>query len=330
MQLLRAASPAAAQRSLTRIAAPQRHHRTVRSPAPAPSGARPPCRGVAGRPALPPSGPADAGPAPAAPALAAQPWLGTPEQVAALTEMRARFAPGASADADGPAPAAPPPADELLRWYLRDRYFSVDAAEKKLRSMLEWRGRYASRGGGGAAGALWETLGLPGVCAGDVGAELATGKAYVHGGTDAAGRPVLVVVARKHATGACLRLCLARFGLGGCVLAPSVSLERSSIFHYPFSIFHFPFSIFHFPFSIPADRKKTDLVSVSRAPRLPSTLLDNKHHDVHKQNNITQASTPSRTASACACTCSTRSSAACRPRSTRRRPAPSRCSACST
>jgi hypothetical protein len=144
--------------------------------------------------ALPQSQSAPA-PQPPVPGLAAQPWLGTPEQDAALEELRARFS---SASASSP---AQPPADELLRWYLRDRYFSVDDAERKLRSMLEWRARYATPGDGGSAGALWQPLGLPGVAEGDVGTELATGKAYVHDGPDAAGRPVLVVVARKHTVG---------------------------------------------------------------------------------------------------------------------------------
>jgi hypothetical protein len=153
--------------------------------------------------ALPQS--ASAGPPqPPVPGLAAQPWLGTPEQLAALDELRARFssaaAPGGEEDGSSAGPP-PPPADELLRWYLRDRYYSVDNAERKLRSMLEWRARYASAGDGAADGALWAPLGLPGVAGADVGAELATGKAYVHDGPDVAGRPVLVVVARKHAIG---------------------------------------------------------------------------------------------------------------------------------
>ena len=29
--------------------------------------------------------------------------------------------------------------EDLLQWYLRDRYFDVDEAENKLSSMLRWR-----------------------------------------------------------------------------------------------------------------------------------------------------------------------------------------------
>jgi hypothetical protein len=32
-----------------------------------------------------------------------------------------------------------PPDDELLKWYLRDRYFDVDEAEQKLRTLLRWQ-----------------------------------------------------------------------------------------------------------------------------------------------------------------------------------------------
>jgi hypothetical protein len=195
MHLLRAraaAGPAAARRAIASGAVPP-----TPTPRPLTSPKRPLSSTPARRPpsALPPS--ASNAPPPAAPALAAQPWLGTPEQTAALDELRARFA----------ASAPTPPPDELLRWYLRDRYFSVDDAERKLRSMLDWRARYATSSSSdddeaaGTAGALWEPLGLRGVAAQDVARELETGKAYVHDGPDAAGRPVLVVVARKHAVG---------------------------------------------------------------------------------------------------------------------------------
>lgn len=50
----------------------------------------------------------------------------------ALQALRARFT-GGGASGRG----APP--DEVLRWYLRDRYFDVEEAEQKLRSMLRWQ-----------------------------------------------------------------------------------------------------------------------------------------------------------------------------------------------
>ena len=59
----------------------------------------------------------------------------------ALAELRARMEAGQYGS----------PGDELLKWYLRDRYFSVEDAEEKLTSMLRWRQqeRCGGRGGGG-------------------------------------------------------------------------------------------------------------------------------------------------------------------------------------
>jgi hypothetical protein len=67
------------------------------------------------------------------------------------------------------------PDDDLLRWYLRDRYFKVDAAEEKLASMLMWRqqerwvgGRGAIWGGSGAmvdSVLVVKAVGLARVCA---------------------------------------------------------------------------------------------------------------------------------------------------------------------
>lgn len=46
----------------------------------------------------------------------------------ALAALRQRFS---SPDAS--------PDEDTLKWYLRDRYFDVEEAEQKLRSMLKWR-----------------------------------------------------------------------------------------------------------------------------------------------------------------------------------------------
>ncbi|EFJ41850.1 hypothetical protein VOLCADRAFT_67793, partial [Volvox carteri f. nagariensis] len=72
--------------------------------------------------------------------------------------------------------------EATLKWYLRDRYFDVDEAEQKLRSMLKWRQSFQPQS----------------TTAQMVAAELASGKAYVHNYTDKYGRPAIVIRTRRH------------------------------------------------------------------------------------------------------------------------------------
>lgn len=106
------------------------------------------------------------------------PWTGEPEQVAALEALRARMA-------ASPYPEAAED-DATLRWFLQDRKLDVDEAEEKLLKMLRWRREF------GADFIEWT----------DIAREAATGKAYLHTHTDVSGRPVIVVRAAKHFTGA--------------------------------------------------------------------------------------------------------------------------------
>ncbi len=72
------------------------------------------------------------------------------------------------------------------RWFLRDRKLDVAEAADKLARMMEWRRRFMPRQ----------------LTAADVAAEAATGKAYLHEHADANGRPVIIVRAARHRTGA--------------------------------------------------------------------------------------------------------------------------------
>lgn len=112
----------------------------------------------------------------AAPGLPAEPWTGSELQLKALSELRSRFAASSS---------LPCPDDDTLRWYLRDRYFDVDEAESKLRSMLRWRKTFQPQ-------ATTPQM---------VAAEMASGKAYVHTSPDRFGRPAIVIRTRLHKTG---------------------------------------------------------------------------------------------------------------------------------
>ncbi|GBF87868.1 motile sperm domain-containing protein [Raphidocelis subcapitata] len=112
-----------------------------------------------------------------APGLRPLPWAGTPEQQQALEDLRARMEAGQYGS----------PGDDLLKWYLRDRYFIVDDAEEKLTSMLRWREA--------------ERIDAVDPSSPGVQAELATGKAFVHSSTDVYGRPVVIIRVRKHVTG---------------------------------------------------------------------------------------------------------------------------------
>ena len=78
------------------------------------------------------------------------------------------------------------PSSEVQQWFLRDRGFDVAEAADKLAKMSRWRAR-----------ARPEQL-----RSSDVAAELRTGKAFVHDKPDRYGRPVVVVLARKHLVGA--------------------------------------------------------------------------------------------------------------------------------
>ncbi|EFN52164.1 hypothetical protein CHLNCDRAFT_32681 [Chlorella variabilis] len=77
--------------------------------------------------------------------------------------------------------------ESTLRWFLQDRKLDVAEAEEKLLKMLRWRREF------GADLIEWT----------DVAREAATGKAYLHTHDDVSGRPVVVVRAAKHITGAC-------------------------------------------------------------------------------------------------------------------------------
>ncbi|KAL4423541.1 hypothetical protein ABPG77_006564 [Micractinium sp. CCAP 211/92] len=136
---------------------------------------RPPAGGSSTRRPLPPAAAATWQPPPG---LAILPWTGDPEQVEALEALRARMA-------ASPYPEAAED-EATLRWFLQDRKLDVAEAEEKLLKMLRWRREF------GADFIEWT----------DIAREAATGKAYLHTHTDVSGRPVIVVRAAKHLTGA--------------------------------------------------------------------------------------------------------------------------------
>ncbi|GLC47000.1 hypothetical protein PLESTB_001656000 [Pleodorina starrii] len=111
---------------------------------------------------------------PIAPGLRPEPWTNAPIQQNALAELQKRF----SAD-------AAPPDEATMKWYLRDRYFDVEEAEQKLRSMLKWR----------------QTFQPQSTTPQMIAAEMASGKAYVHNCTDKYGRPAIVIRTKLHVTG---------------------------------------------------------------------------------------------------------------------------------
>ena len=111
------------------------------------------------------------------PGLKALLWQDTPANFKALDDLRARLqsqTPFKTAAQD----------DELLKWYLRDRKFDVDAAEKKLITMLQWR----------------QDFGADQIQLTDIAKESATGKAYLHQHTDSQGRPVVIIRGAHHVT----------------------------------------------------------------------------------------------------------------------------------
>lgn len=132
-------------------------------------------------------------------------WTGAPEQVQALDQLRAAMATTPYAEVSAGA-------DSTLRWFLLDRKLDVEEAQDKLVRMLRWRREFG-------ADSLTVT---------DVAAEAATGKAYLHTHPDVSGRPVIIVRAGRHVTGArplleSQRLCvhlldraLERIDEGGC------------------------------------------------------------------------------------------------------------------
>ncbi|XP_074584826.1 CRAL-TRIO domain-containing protein C3H8.02 [Curcuma longa] len=75
--------------------------------------------------------------------------------------------------------------EEMLHWFLKDRRFSFEKAAMKLSKAIKWR----------------EDFGVSNLCQESVQELYATGKAYVHDFPDNKGRPVFVVVARKHFPG---------------------------------------------------------------------------------------------------------------------------------
>ncbi|KAF8062701.1 SPAC3H8.02 [Scenedesmus sp. PABB004] len=78
------------------------------------------------------------------------------------------------------------PDEESLKWWLRDSALQPAPAARAVRAMLAWRAAH----------------GLADLSHGDVAAEAASGKAYLHDAPDAAGRPVVVVRAARHTIGA--------------------------------------------------------------------------------------------------------------------------------
>jgi hypothetical protein len=78
------------------------------------------------------------------------------------------------------------PDETTQQWFLRDRNFNVDETVDKLTKLMAWRSDFRP-----------DHLSYV-----DVAAEAATGKAYLHDQLDVNGRPVIVVRARLHLTGA--------------------------------------------------------------------------------------------------------------------------------
>lgn len=79
-----------------------------------------------------------------------------------------------------------PPDLETVQWFLRDRNFDVEETVSKLKKYSAWRAECRPQ----------QLSKL------DVAVEAATGKAYLHEHTDVYGRPVIVIRARLHVTGA--------------------------------------------------------------------------------------------------------------------------------
>lgn len=70
----------------------------------------------------------------------------------------------------------------MLRWFLKDRKYNVEAAVGKLSKAIKWRHEF----------------GVASLTSADVAVEAATGKAFLHNYSDTDGRPVIVIVAAKH------------------------------------------------------------------------------------------------------------------------------------
>lgn len=110
-----------------------------------------------------------------APGLAIEPWSGSAAQLKALHSLKERLK-----DASTTAPS-----DEVLQWYLRDRYFDVDEAEGKLRSLLRWQKEFEPKT----------------ITEASISKELNTGKAHVHAHPDVYGRPAIVIRVKRHVIG---------------------------------------------------------------------------------------------------------------------------------
>lgn len=77
------------------------------------------------------------------------------------------------------------PSDDMMRWFLRDRYFNAEDAAAKINRYLEWRKKT-----------------LPPVLDFDsIATEHGSGKAFVHTHKDRFGRPVVIVRTKLHRTG---------------------------------------------------------------------------------------------------------------------------------
>ncbi|KAF5839314.1 CRAL-TRIO domain-containing protein [Dunaliella salina] len=112
------------------------------------------------------------------PGLKPEPWLGSPEQLAALSDLRQRMVQNSG-------PRGQSLDDRTLRWYLRDRSFDVDEAEQKLQALLRWK----------------EVLRPETLTYERVAEEYATGKVYTTQQLDKFGRPAIVVRCKLHRIG---------------------------------------------------------------------------------------------------------------------------------
>ncbi|WIA20831.1 hypothetical protein OEZ85_005184 [Tetradesmus obliquus] len=102
-------------------------------------------------------------------------WIDSAENLQALQQLQRRLASHPHGCPD----------EATLKWFLRDSDFSADAAEVQLKAMLAWR----------ATNRLFD------VRYEDVAEQHRTGKAYLHSYLDKAGRPAVVIRARKHFIG---------------------------------------------------------------------------------------------------------------------------------
>ena len=108
------------------------------------------------------------------------------------------------------------PDESTQQWYLRDRSYDVNEAAEKLSKMCRWRHSFRPD--------LIRT--------GDIQAELAADKAFVHDLSDRFGRPVVVVQARRHIVSEAHRSSGARFSLAkSCIAKARMCSSMQSAWH---------------------------------------------------------------------------------------------------